>query len=146
MPKVRYSACGTQRARRKPETTKSLQPSRLGYYQNLVVWNKVGPVQVSPVAQSASCEFFFSISIPMLRCKLSGVQPSQAALPLASLISKPTGLSNAKLAQVLKWEPDQLGAIRVQSQIVYFAIQTLIASSRLLSMTQPRPIYFNQSR
>ena len=82
----------------------------------------------------------------MLRRKLSGVQPSQAALPLASLISKPTGLSNAKLAQVLKWEPDQLGAIRVQSQIVYFAIQTLIAGSRLLFMTQPRLIYFNQSR
>ena len=91
-----------------------------GYYQNLVVWNKVAPV--APVAQIASGEFFSYQPSDVDAIKLSGVQPSQAALPLVSLISKPTGLSNAKLAQVLKWEPEQLGAIRVQSPDCLFAI------------------------
>lgn len=60
MPKVRYSACRTQGARRqRSETTKSLEPPRLGYYQNLVVWNKVDPVApVAPIERIVGGEFF----------------------------------------------------------------------------------------
>ncbi|SRR6266545_5244366 len=52
--------------------------------------------------------------------------PSQPSSPLGNLILKPARLSQAKLAQLLKWEPEKFGAIRVWSEI-YFAIQMLKA-------------------
>ncbi len=144
MPKVHYSACRAQRARRQPEPTKSLEPSRLGYYQNLVVWNKVDPVApVAPIVRIFGGVFFLSIK----HSNAEGVS-CQVFCQLWSLVWFQSQRDSAMQNWLKSWGGSQsnLGPSGYGLRIVYFAIQILIAVSRLLSMTQPRLIWFNWPR
>lgn len=44
----------------------------------------------------------------------------QEALPLVNLIERPRKLGSAKLVELLKWEPETFGAIRVGSKVNLF--------------------------
>jgi hypothetical protein len=85
--------------------------------------------------------------------KYSGNQPQAASpeSPAVNSIQKPRRLCNAKLPQLLKWEPETFGAIRVQSKAHQFCYSTKLrkvvycwdsqdrfGAIRALTQTEPR--------